>query len=220
MSALFDLKPKVPDFSIERAMAVNGQGLIAGIDEAGRGSLAGPLCVGLVIYDSSCFENSEFLKETPINDSKKMNHKRRLEAKQFIEEKSLLSISQFISHRIIDETNINVATETAISKILNKLPIKPDALIIDGNFKFQLDVPSFPVVKGDQKSLTIASASVIAKVNRDLLMEDLDKRFPDYGFAANKGYGTKNHLERIKHSGPSEIHRLTYEPVKGMVAER
>ncbi len=217
MSALSDLSLNRPDFSIESSFLGNGHSLIAGFDEAGRGALAGPLCVGMVIYDPGVISNpSEELLET-IKDSKMLTHRRRLFAVEIVKRHALYFDSVFIPHSEIDRINVNRATELGVSKLIHRAPVNPDMLIMDGNFKFKFPVPFMPVIKGDQKSLSIASASVIAKVARDLIMAGLDDKFPGYGFSQHKGYGTKQHREAIGSIGPSPVHRRSYEPLKSMI---
>lgn len=206
-----------PTFDIEQALIRQGYRVIAGIDEAGRGALAGPLSIGIVIY------GSEFIRSGPdrvlekIRDSKKLSPARRNFFSSHIREKSILSETLFASPRIIDELNVNGATKYLIRKFLEKTGIRPDILIIDGNFSFTFDVPVLPLCKGDSRSITIASASVLAKVKRDRVMERLDARFQGYGLSVNKGYGTRIHMEAIRSLGYSRIHRKSYEPVKSMI---
>ncbi len=219
MSASSCLKGPGPDFSIEAEFFSKGYRFIAGIDEAGRGALAGPLSVGMVIYDSSSFPDSETLRTFNIDDSKKLTHTKRVSALEAVRNRALSVSHVFIPHSIIDRTNINIATFIGIEKLLEKSPISPDIIIMDGNFKFNLKVPFVPVIKGDSRSLSISSASIVAKVNRDLVMGMLDIRFPDYGFASNKGYGTGRHLAAIGSAGLSPVHRLSYEPAKSLQAD-
>ncbi len=204
-----------PDFSIETSFLAKGYKLIAGVDEVGRGALAGPLCVGLVIYD---LENTDLFHDDLqyINDSKKISHAKRIVAEEIIYSNAVTAATRFISHRSIDATNINIATETAIKRLLGKLHIRPDLILMDGSFKFDFGIPSVSIIKGDQKSLSIASASIVAKVRRDRVMVDFDSKFNVYGFKTNMGYGTKLHRHSIQKHGPSPIHRLSYEPLKSM----
>jgi len=206
---------KRPDFSIEKSYLDKGYRYIAGVDEAGRGALAGPLCVAMVIYDLS---NISQLTErlSSIDDSKKLTPGRRANARGLVMDESFLHITKFMPHSYIDSTNINIATESAIIRILEKLKVKPDLILMDGNFKFKLGVESVSVIKGDQKSLSIASASVLAKVDRDFVMERLDEKYQGYGLGRNMGYGTKEHRDSINLQGPSDIHRMSYEPMKSM----
>lgn len=205
-----------PDFSIEAEYYSKGYRYIAGIDEAGRGPLAGPLSIGLVIYDSSLFFNTPEDISLLINDSKKLSHKKRREAVNHISTYAVEKCYTFVPHPVIDKYNINIATLIGIEKLLNMVSLSPDLIIMDGNFKFKLNIPFISVKRGDSLSLSISSASILAKVNRDAVMERLDLKFPNYGFASNKGYGTQKHIEAIKRWGISPVHRMTYEPVKSM----
>ena len=216
MSPLSDLLPPRPDFSIEKELYAKGYRAIAGIDEAGRGALAGPLSLGMVIYSLSVFNDPPEPVLKSIADSKKLTAKKRIEALSVIKNHALSYTSAFVSHTIIDCTNINIATEKGIHKLLAKSVFKPDIIIMDGNFKFKFDIPFIPVIKGDNRSISIASASIIAKVSRDMLMDKIHLKYPDYGFCGNKGYGTKNHMASIAENGFSTIHRKSYEPVKSL----
>lgn len=207
----------MPDFSIECKLLNEGFRVIAGIDEAGRGALAGPLGIGLVIYSSEIYSCIPEEISSGINDSKQITHKKRVRALAEIEKYAAAAVSVFIPHTIIDEININRATELGINRLIEKSPVKPDVLIIDGNYKFSFSIPSISVVKGDGISLTIASASIVAKVRRDAVMDKIDLRYPVYGFSGNKGYGTASHLASIDENGFSRVHRRSYEPVKSMI---
>ncbi len=122
-----------------------------------------------------------------------------------------------MSHRVIDRMNVNASTEYAIKKLLKKIPAVPDVLLLDGNFHFDLGIPVMSIVRGDSLSISIASASIVAKVERDRILEKFDLIFPGYSFKKNKGYGTSEHISAIKQIGPSPIHRKTYEPVASMI---
>lgn len=217
MSPLSDLSMQRPDFSIERELSSEGYKIIAGIDEAGRGALAGPLSIGMVIYAASIYDNTPEIVTGSIADSKKLTSKKREEALSVIKDRSLSHSSVFISHTLIDSSNINIATEKGIRKLLAKSDIKPDIIIMDGNFKFKFDIPFISVVKGDNRSISIASASIVAKVLRDQLMDRIHIKYPGYGFSRNKGYGTRDHLESLGSRGFSCVHRKSYQPVKSMV---
>ena len=207
-----------PSFEIENNLIKEGYKIIAGIDEAGRGSLAGPLAVGLTIYSSKFINNPSTEILNCINDSKKLNSKKRELALELINKYSMNSYVSYASHKIIDKININRATEYSILKLLDKIPEKPDILILDGNFSFNLGVPVISVKSGDSKSISIASASIVAKVKRDQIMEKLNCIYPEYGFKYNKGYGTKHHIEKIKNTGISFIHRKSYEPARTLLS--
>ncbi len=217
MSPLSDFPLPCPDFSIEKELYSQGYRFIAGIDEAGRGALAGPLSLGMVIYPLSLFNDIPGPVSRSIADSKKLTAKKREKAVSVIADYSLSHASAFVSHTAIDRTNINIATEKGILKLLAKSEIKPDVIIMDGNFKFKFDIPFISVIKGDNRSISIASASIIAKVSRDNLMDKLDCRYPGYGFCGNKGYGTREHMASLADKGFSTIHRKSYEPVKSII---
>ena len=223
MSTLFDLEDNVQDlphgntdFSIEKELCLQGYKIIAGVDEAGRGALAGPLSLGMAIYPTSIYTETPESILNSISDSKKISHKKREEALSIIKNFSLSYASVFVPHTIIDRTDINIATKIGIERLIAKSEIKPDIIIMDGNFKFEFDIKFMSVIKGDNKSISIASASIIAKVLRDRLMDKADLKYPDYGFGINKGYGTKKHIESIYNNGFSNIHRKSYEPVKSL----
>ena len=171
----------------------------------------------MVIYPLSVFNDIPEPVSRSIADSKKLTAKKRVEALSIIMNFSLSYTSAFVSHTAIDSTNINIATMNGIHKLLAKSEIKPDIIIMDGNFKFKFDIPFISVIKWDNRSLSIASASIIAKVSRDNLMDKLDCRFPGYGFCGNKGYGTREHMASLADKGFSSIHRKSYEPVKSII---
>ena len=223
MSTLFDLEydardlpHTATDFSIEKELCLQGYRIIAGVDEAGRGALAGPLSLGMTIYHSSIYAEPPELILNSISDSKKLSPKKREEAFLIIKDFSLTYTSVFVPHGIIDKTDINIATKIGIERLIAKSEIKPDIIIMDGNFKFDFDIKFMSVIKGDNKSISIASASIIAKVLRDRLMDKADLKYPDYGFGINKGYGTKKHIESIYSNGFSNIHRKSFEPIKSL----
>ena len=207
-----------PSFQIESELNKRGYNIIAGVDEAGRGSLAGPLAVGLTIYDKSFIENPTGNYHQIVRDSKILSPQKREIAVKNIYQYSSLSEVEFISNEIIDKININNATEVALKRLLDGISIKPDIILIDGNFKFNLNIPSISIRKGDSKSISISSASIIAKVKRDKIFDDYDKKFPGYDMKKNKGYGTKKHRDAIAEIGYTTIHRKTYDPVKSIIA--
>jgi ribonuclease HII len=206
----------LPTFSIEKDLLDQGYSLIAGIDEAGRGALAGPLCVGVVLFEASFIASTEGSIHS-INDSKKLSHRQRIAGLDIIRARSLHSSSILVSHRTIDRLNINGATEFALNRLMESIPIKPDIIILDGNFSFRSPVPIRSILKGDTKSISIASASIVAKVQRDMTMERFDEIYPGYSFGKNKGYGTRLHLEALSGLGLSPIHRRSYEPAKSLI---
>jgi ribonuclease HII len=206
-------------FEIEKKLLTEGYKIIAGIDEAGRGALAGPLSVGLVIFNKSFIQNPTEEILLCIRDSKELSPQKRNKALKLIERESVCVKNAIISHQIIDKININRATEYAVKLLLKKATPTPDIIIMDGNFKFNVGIPFIPIIKGDSKSISIASGSIAAKVKRDSIMDKYELIYPGYSFIKNKGYGTSAHREAISELGPCFIHRRTYEPVKSMVKE-
>lgn len=194
----------MPDYSIEKDIQSKGYELVAGVDEAGRGPLAGPVCAAAVILPENC-------EIEGLNDSKKLSEKKREALYDVIIEKAISYDIQLVDNNVIDEINILNATMLAMTNAVNSLSVKPDYVIIDGNkVPEQLEIPADYVVKGDAKSMSIAAASILAKVTRDRLMLELDKKYPEYELARHKGYGTKLHQEKLLEYGPCEIHRKTF----------
>ena len=176
---------------------------ICGIDEVGRGPLAGPVVAGAVILPKDC----DILY---INDSKQLSEKKREELYDIIMEKAVAAAVGYASVERIDEINILQATFEAMREAISKLPVSPDILLNDAVTIPQVDIKQVPIIKGDAKSISIGAASIIAKVTRDRLMVEYDRIFPEYGFASNKGYGSAAHIEAIKRIGPCPIHRKTF----------
>ncbi len=208
-----------PTFEIEKELLKKSCSIIAGVDEAGRGPIAGPVSVGMVIYERSFILSPCKEIISRVNDSKKISSKKRSPILEIIKKYSLFCCVSSASHRIIDKTDINIATKTAIQNILKKADIKPDIILMDGNISFDLGIPVIPVKKGDSISYSIASASIAAKVSRDAIMTKFDRIYPQYDFKNNKGYGTKKHIEVIKKIGITPIHRISYEPVKSICSD-
>ena len=176
---------------------------ICGIDEVGRGPLAGPVCAGAVILP----KDAEILY---VDDSKKLSGKKREELYKEITDQAIAYKTVFMNHEVIDEINILQATYKAMRQAVNELNPQPDLLLIDAVHIPELEVKQVSIIKGDAKSFSIAAASIVAKVERDHLMEKYDELYPEYGFAGNKGYGSKEHIEAIKKYGPCPIHRRTF----------
>ena len=191
------------DYSFEIAAKEKGYELICGIDEAGRGPLAGPVCAAAVILPLG-------LEIEGLNDSKKLTEKKREKLYDVIIEKAVAYGIAFADEKEIDDINILQATFLAMKRATEKLSIKPDYALVDGNRMPNLDIDGETIVSGDALSPSIAAASILAKVTRDRLMLEYDKQYPEYQFAKHKGYGTKVHTEAIKEFGPSAIHRLTF----------
>lgn len=176
---------------------------ICGIDEAGRGPLAGPVVAGAVVLPKG-------KKILYVNDSKKLSEKKRDELFDIIKDEALTYAVGIISPERIDEINILQATYEAMRQAVNKLSVKPDIFLNDAVTIPGIEGKQVPIIKGDAKSLTIASASILAKVTRDRIMVEYDSMYPEYKFAKHKGYGTKAHIEAIKEYGPCPIHRKTF----------
>lgn len=176
---------------------------ICGIDEVGRGPLAGPVVAGAVILPKDC----DILY---INDSKKLSEKKREELYDVIMEKAVAVGLGYSTPERIDEINILQATYEAMRQAIGKLSVKPDLLLNDAVTIPKVDIRQVPIIKGDAKSISIGAASIVAKVTRDRLMVQYDEVYPEYGFASNKGYGAQIHIDALKKYGPCPIHRKTF----------
>jgi ribonuclease HII len=189
--------------NFDKKYLMNGNKYLAGTDEAGRGPLAGPVVAAAVILPQDFYDER-------INDSKKLSASLREELFKVICKNALTYSFTSISQKKIDEINILKASLLAMKKSVEKLKIQPDIILVDGNKTFNYDAEVFPIVKGDAKSLSIASASIIAKVIRDGIMIRLAKEYPDYGWERNKGYPTKEHIKAVLKYGACPIHRKTF----------
>jgi ribonuclease HII len=190
-------------WEIEDALKEKGIGVICGIDEAGRGPLAGPVYAAAVILP-------EHLEIPGLDDSKKLTDKRRRELFPIIKEQAIAYGIGLASHEEIDEINILQATFLAMQRAIDQLEGKANFALIDGNREKDFGLPVMTVVKGDSRSANIAAASVLAKVTRDLYMEELAQKYPEYGFEIHKGYGTKAHYAALTAHGASPVHRQTF----------
>ena len=194
----------MPDFSYENEAAKNGYKYICGVDEAGRGPLAGPVCAAAVILPEDC-------EIEGLNDSKKISEKKRELLYDIIIEKAVAYSIAYGTLEEIEQYNILEATYLAMNRAIDGLSVKTDFALIDGNrVPKNITVPCETVIKGDSKSYSIAAASILAKVTRDRLLLEYDEKFPQYGFASHKGYGTKAHYEAIAQHGVCEVHRLSF----------
>ena len=196
----------IDNYIFERKLNDEGYTLIAGVDEVGRGPLAGPVAATAIIMPKDCYIEG-------VTDSKKVSPKKRKELKNQILEKAIAVSTIFINEKIIDEVNIYEATKLAMYQAINELDPKPDYVLIDA-MPLDLDIPHESIIKGDEKSFTIACASIIAKEARDELMDEFDQKYPEYDFKQNKGYPTKKHRNALLTYGVTPIHRRTYGPVK------
>lgn len=193
----------MPDHSFEDAARAQGFAQVCGVDEAGRGPLAGPVCAAAVILPPGCEIDG-------LNDSKKLTEKKREALFPVIQQQALAWSVAYAEVEEIDSLNILQATFLAMRRAVEGLSLPADYALIDGNRLPPLAIPGETVVKGDSRSMSIAAASILAKVSRDHVMLDLDRQFPQYAFAQHKGYGTALHYERIKENGVSPVHRLTF----------
>lgn len=190
-------------YEYEKQAMQNGYKVVCGIDEAGRGPLAGPVCAAAVILPVDC-------EIEGINDSKKLSEKKREKLFDIIKEKAVAYSIATASEKEIDEYNILQATFLAMRRAVENLEVKPDIALIDGNQKPHLEIEEQTIVKGDSKSISIAAASILAKVTRDRYMKEMAEKYPHYAFEKHKGYGTKLHYEMLEKYGISEIHRRTF----------
>lgn len=190
-------------WQIEDSFYAQSYRVICGVDEAGRGPLAGPVCAAAVILP-------EHLEIPGLTDSKKLTDKKRRELFPLIQEQAVAYGIGLASQEEIDEINILQATFLAMERALSQLDVRPDMVLIDGNRERDFGVPVQTVIKGDSLSANIAAASILAKVTRDNLMVELAKQYPQYGFEIHKGYGTKAHYEALRQYGASPIHRRSF----------
>jgi len=211
------------NFNEEKKLWKKGYKFVIGLDEVGRGPLAGPVVAGAVIL------NSKFkIQNLKINDSKKLSVKRREELYEILTNHSDIFWGiGIVSEKVIDKINILEATKLAMQKAIDALEFKiqklkckitnqNSKLLIDGNFSLKTNILQKSIIKGDEKVFSISAASIIAKVTRDKLMDKLHEKYPEYGFDKHKGYGTAMHLKNIKKFGPCKIHRKSFEPIKSI----
>ena len=194
---------------IERKLISQGYRFVGGVDEVGRGSLAGPVAAGFVIFPSDVDD----LLLSSVTDSKKLTARKREHLLKTIKSESICAEVGWASVAEIDDLGIVVATKLAMTRAMEKSLIQPDYLLVDAVKLDECPVPYEAIVKGDVISRTIAAASIIAKVTRDFHMSNLDMKYPGYSFKKNKGYGTRDHMIAIKSKGPTDIHRVSFEPV-------
>ena len=199
------MKEIINNYKYEEELNQKGITLIAGVDEVGRGPLIGPVVAAAVILPK------DFHLEG-LTDSKKLSEKKREHFYEIIKQEAIAIGVGIVSEKRIDEINIYEATKEAMKEAINNLSIKPEHILIDA-MPLELDIPRTSIIKGDLLSISISAASVIAKVERDHMLYDIDKEFPMYDLKNNKGYGTKKHLEAIKEYGITKYHRLSYKPV-------
>lgn len=204
------LLPRKPSNKIEKKLFLDGFKNICGVDEVGRGCIAGPLCIGLVLLPNKRY--------SILNDSKLLSFKKRKEISEFIKNEALDYLVESCSAEEIDRVGIQEATYQTIRTGLKKLSLKPDFILMD-HYKIPLlEIPQMNITKGDRISQSIAAASILAKVARDEYMISLscENRYKEYGFEKHFGYATREHLEVLKEKGPLEIHRKYYKPVDNL----
>ena len=189
----------------ERALMAKGYRYIVGVDEVGRGPLAGPVVCAAVIMP---IEEADLI--VGVDDSKKLSAKKREQLSELIKEKAIAYSVYEVSEQIIDEINILEATKLGMKMALLSLPVTPDMVLTDGNMTLDITLPQYSIVKGDALSYSIGAASIVAKVHRDAMMDEYAKLYPAYAFDSNKGYGTAAHIQAIKEQGLCPIHRRTF----------
>ena len=192
----------------EKECYARGMELIAGVDEVGRGPLAGPVVAAAVILPKAC-------KIPGLNDSKKIPKSKHKEIYEAVLQNAIAIGIGVKDNQVIDQVNIYEATKLAMMEAIGQLDPQPQHLLIDA-MKLDLPIPQTSIIKGDANSLSIAAASIVAKVTRDQMMEEFDRKYPGYDFAQNAGYGTANHLAGLDQLGVTPIHRRSFEPVKSM----
>lgn len=200
---------KVDNQKYEKALYKTGVTLIAGVDEVGRGPLVGPVVVSAVILPKGYYLEG-------LTDSKKLSEKKRNEFYEIIKANAISIGIGIMGPDIIDEVNIYEATKLAMKAAIADLKVKPEHVLIDA-MKLDLDIPSTSVIKGDLLSVSISAASVIAKVTRDNMMYELDKKYPEYEFGRHKGYPTKKHIENVKKYGVLSNYRFTFRPISDLI---
>lgn len=194
----------MPDYEFEKAAVNSGFSCICGVDEAGRGPLAGPVCAAAVILPEGAVIEG-------LDDSKKLTEKKREKLYDIIKQTAVAYSVAYGTLEEIETVNILEATYLAMNRAIEGLTVKPDFALIDGNrVPRGIKISCETIIKGDSRSMSVAAASVLAKVTRDRLMLEYDKKYPEYNFKKHKGYGTKEHTELIKQYGPCEIHRLSF----------
>lgn len=215
MGAKKDITTSTDRFAYERELLARKMQFIAGVDEAGRGPLAGPVVAAAVAFPASWIAQGLPEPLQGLNDSKQLSERQREHYFELIQATERLSYSvAIVDASTIDRINILQATHHAMNEALAKLSCQAEHVLVDGLKVPSLRWPQTPIVKGDSLSYSIAAASILAKVTRDRLMLEYDREFPEYGFAGHKGYGTKQHLAAIEKHGPCAIHRRSFAPIR------
>lgn len=206
------LRP-IPDFIQEDSLFQQGYSMIAGLDEVGRGTLAGPVVAGLAIFEYKPYDDWVGM----IRDSKQMSPSQREYVIPYLESAALALEIGVSSSIEVDNLGIVPATRLAMKRAINSLTFLPQYLLLDAFPLPDISIPQKAIIRGDSICFSIASASIVAKVRRDKMMEEYDILYPGYGFVSNKGYGTRQHMDGLKELGPSPIHRKTFSPLKEML---
>ena len=206
----------IPTFLEEKALINGGYTVVAGVDEVGRGPLAGPVMAGVAILPSN--PKGSWVKL--VRDSKQLTKAQREKALFHLQDVALGLEVGICSSQEVDALGIVEATKLAMSRAIDSLAVKPDFLLLDAITLQKVDLPQKSIIRGDALCLSIAAASIVAKVTRDRLMEQMDQEFPEYGFARNKGYGTREHMTKLKQMGPCPIHRYSFAPVREAAASQ
>lgn len=207
-----------PTFAAEAVLWRQGLRFVAGVDEVGRGPLAGPVAAGAVILPPGVRPSGPYRWLTQVRDSKRLTPRAREELAAFIHQTALGAAVAFVSHTAIDRMGIAEATRQAMLAAISQLPARPDHLLIDALRLPACSLNQTPIIAGDSISLSIACASIIAKVARDRLMVECHTIYPGYGFAAHKGYATPDHLYALHRLGPCPLHRRSFSPIREMLA--
>lgn len=202
-----------PTYDEESALLKDGYAVIAGVDEAGRGNLAGPVVAGAVVLP--LHPKGDWT--AGMRDSKRLTPRQRQAALQTMREESIAMGYGIASNAEIDAIGIVEATRTAMARAIDALPVRPDFLLLDAILLPDLATDQRSIIKGDAKCLSIAAASIVAKETRDSIMREYDDEYPAYGFAQHKGYATRQHLDALENFGPCEIHRYSFAPVRRLV---
>ena len=207
----------IPDFQREEDLLKKGYKIVAGVDEAGRGPLAGPVVAGAVVFGNDMAIVRELLA-LGLRDSKQVSEKKREKLYEFISREARYWAVEAVSEKVIDEINILNATKLAMKNAVMKLVLPPDFILIDGNATLPgLYIDQLAIPKADENIVSVSAASIMAKVTRDRMLIALDDKYPQYGFRIHKGYGTKMHMDALRENGPCDAHRRSFEPIKSMV---
>ena len=207
----------IPDFQREEDLIQKGYKIVAGVDEAGRGPLAGPVLAGAVVLGNDMAIVRELLA-LGLRDSKQVSEKKREKLYEFISKEARYWAVEAVSEKVIDEINILNATKLAMKNAVLKLTLPPDFILIDGNATLSgLYVDQLALPKADEHIISVSAASIMAKVTRDRILVELDEKYPQYGFRIHKGYGTKMHMDALRENGPCDAHRRSFEPIKSQI---